>query len=365
MIHDDITTMSQKSTCCSHFDFSMNVCWWNHRKDGSRADESCPRNSDVCVEEPKVAMHIDRGDTESTIATVLTSHNSSFSSSEKDYPITGQYSDINIDYIISSVILGSGRYGTVKECTHRSSGQTFAVKSVEKSKVGRLEYLQREVHMLSIVDHENIIKMVDCYEDLQYVHIVTENCTGGELYDKVIRNVTEDGCLPEGKAARIIKQILRAVSYLHKKNCIHRDIKPENCMFKTSSEGSSIRLIDFGLSCYHSDEEPNLSARVGSCYYMSPQLLLRDYDRSADLWSVGVVAYILLCGYSPFNGDNDQEVIEAIHRCEYTFVHGWDDVSDDALDFIQSLLIKDPSKRLSADEALIHPWLKDVHVSDT
>lgn len=343
----------------------MNVCWWNRRQSGSRVAENCAdmTDSDDSFKRTNVcAMHIERGSTEPTVARVSTSPSSDFSS-EKNYPVTGHYSDITMDYKISSVILGSGRYGTVREYTHRSSGQTFAVKSVEKAKVGGLEYLQREVHMLSKVDHENVIKMVDCYEDLQYVHMVTENCTGGDLYDKVISNVTKDGCLPERQAARIIKQILRAVSYLHKNNCIHRDIKPENCLFKTSSEDSSIRLIDFGLSCYHSNEEPNLSARVGSCYYMSPQLLLRDYDRSADLWSVGVIGYILLSGYSPFNGDNDQEVIEAILRCEYTFIHGWDSVSDDALEFIRSLLMKNPRKRLTADEALMHPWLKDV--SDT
>lgn len=333
----------------------MNVCWWWSKRNDSD-DLGAEGSPDLKVDEPKAALHMERGNTESTVCTSF-----SFDGSGQNCPITGLYSDINVDYLISSVILGSGRYGTVRECTHRATGCTFAVKSVDKSKVGHLEYLQREVLMLSKIKHENIIKMEDCYEDETHVHIITEMCTGGELYDKIIGNVTQEGCLSEREAARIIKQLLNAVSYLHKCNCIHRDIKPENILFESSShECSSIRLIDFGLSCHHSHDEPKLSAHVGSCYYRSPELLNRSYDRAADIWSVGVITYILLCGYSPFDGENDHDVAESIHQCNYTFVHGWDGVSDVAFDFIRCLLRKDPSARITADMALMHPWLKDV-----
>lgn len=141
--------------------------------------------------------------------------------------------------------------------------------------------------------------------------------------------------------------------------CTSIDIKPENCLF-VSRDSSAIRLVDFGLSCIHSQDEPNLTARVGSSYYMSPEILSKNYDKSSDLWSLGVFTYILLCGYSPFNGDNDDDVAKAIHACDYNFVHGWDGKSQDALDFIQCLLKKDPRERLTADEALMHPWLKGV-----
>eukprot|EP00956_Cyclotella_meneghiniana_P018809 scaffold31704_cov72-Cyclotella_meneghiniana.AAC.10 len=311
-------------------------------------------------DEPKVALHMERGLADSTTTTSISDASSNFD--DFNIPITGVYSDINLDYIISSKILGSGRFGVVRECTHRKTGLNFAVKCVEKFKVGRLDYLQREVLMLSKMDHKHIIRMVDCYEDAQSVYIVTPQYHGGELYDKIIRNYSQDGCLSEHVAAEIIKQLLEAVSYLHKNSCVHRDLKPENIMIE-SSTSSSIRIIDFGLACHHSQDDPNLTSRVGSEYYMAPELHSCSYNCSVDIWSVGVITYILLCGYSPFHGDEDHNVVQAIQNCEYSFIHGWDSISDTALDFIQCLLKKDPRERLTADEALMHPWLKDVGIS--
>jgi hypothetical protein len=190
----------------------MNVCWWRRR------DE--PESSDLQIKETNAALHMERGNTECSVSTSFSS--TSFGSFDSNYPITGQYSDVNVNYRISSVVLGSGRYGTVRECTHRSTGESFAVKSVEKAQVRALEYLQREIFMLSKINHENIVKMVDCYEDSQYVHIVTEKCAGGEVYEKVISSVNQDGCLSEDDAIIIIKQLLRAVSHLHKNNMVHR-----------------------------------------------------------------------------------------------------------------------------------------------
>lgn len=179
-----------------------------------------PESSNLQIKEPKAALHMERGNTVCSVSTSFSS--ASFGSCDSKYPITVQYSDINVNYCISSVVLGSGRYGTVRECTHRSTGESFAVKSVEKAQVGRLEYLQREISMLSKMNHENIIRMIDCFEDSQYVHIVTEKCAGGEVYEKVISSANQHGCLSEDDAAVIIEQLLQAVSYLHKNNCVHR-----------------------------------------------------------------------------------------------------------------------------------------------
>ncbi|KAL7475090.1 hypothetical protein ACHAW6_001022 [Cyclotella cf. meneghiniana] len=316
-------------------------------------------HSDNFIKDHKVALH-QECNTASTAST--SSSSNSLRISSRDCPIIGRYSDISIDYSVSNLVYGSGHYGTVRQCTHRATGQSFAVKSIEKSKVSRVDHLQREVYLLSKINHENIMKMVDCYEDEDYVHIVTERYTGGELFDKIIDKTTMDGCLSEEEAAKIIEQLLKAVSYLHSYDIVHRDIKPENILFESKAEDSSIRLIDFGLSRTHSKGEEMMSNGVGTCYYMSPELLKGKYDRATDIWSVGVIAYILLCGYPPFNGDGDKEIVEAIRRGHYTFVDGWEGVSILALDFIKSLLRRDPRRRFTAEEALMHPWLKRVPV---
>jgi serine/threonine protein kinase len=308
----------------------------------------------------KVALH-QECQTASTTSTSFSEDSLSISSHH--YPVTGRYSDINVDYSISTLVFGSGHFGTVRQAIHRATGQTYAVKSIEKSKVGRTDDLQREIQLLSMMNHENVMNMVDCYEDENYVHIVTEEYTGGELFDKIIDNTSSNGCLSETEAARIIEQLLKAVSYLHDMDVCHRDIKPENILFESKDAHSSIRLIDFGLSRTHSMGDEMMSNPVGTAYYMSPELLKGQYDRATDMWSVGVVAYILLCGYPPFNGDTDGDIVSAIRRGHYTFVDGWDGKSVEALDFIKCLLRRDPRRRYTAKDALKHPWLKNASVT--
>ncbi|KAL7513374.1 hypothetical protein ACHAXN_010425 [Cyclotella atomus] len=278
---------------------------------------------------------------------------------EDQCPVLGIRSNISDDYHILPRVLGSGHYGSVRECVNRVDRKWYAVKSIEKSKIGRLDHLQREVYLLSKMNHDNIINMVDCYEDEEHVHIVTDKYTGGELFDKIIENTTKDGCFSEVKSARIIKSILEAVAYLHANEIVHRDIKPENILFESNDEDSAIKLIDFGLSRRHQRGQALMTNPVGTAYYMSPELLKGKYDKSCDVWSVGVVAYILVCGYPPFNGDTDPEIFEAIKKGSFSFPSkGWSDVSDECKDFIKCLLRKDPRKRFTAEEALMHPWVR-------
>jgi len=276
-------------------------------------------------------------------------------------PVTGYLSDISIDYQLSSTVLGKGHYGCVRECTHRISRKRYAVKSVDKSKIGRLDHLQREVYLLSKMDHDGVMRLVDCYENAKYVHIITEKYTGGELFDRIIDCTSDTGCFSEEKAALVVNSLLEAVSYLHSNGIVHRDIKPENILFETKNVDSPIRLIDFGLSRKYKKGDKLMCNPVGTAYYMSPELLRGKYDQSCDVWSIGAVAYILLCGYPPFNGETDPDIFKAIERGDFSLSgKAWCDKSPEAKDFLECLLRKDPRKRFSAEEALSHPWLKNV-----
>ena len=277
-------------------------------------------------------------------------------------PVTGFHSNILNDYYIFPTILGKGHYGCVRECMHRQTKAFYAVKSIEKSKIGRLDHLQREVYLLSKINHKGIMKMVDIFEDVEFVHIITEKYVGGELFDKIIDRTTDTGCFHEIEAATMIKSLLESVSYLHRNGIVHRDIKPENILFVNEDDADlSIKLIDFGLSRRHKKGDAYMSNPVGTAYYMSPELLRGKYDQSCDVWSTGIVAYILLCGYPPFNGDTDPDIFEAIKQAYFNFPsQAWSHVSPEAKDFIKCLLRKDPRKRFTAEEALKHPWIRNL-----
>jgi len=313
-------------------------------------------------------------------------------------PVTGILRDISVDYRIFSKILGRGHHGVVRECerlrgsstrsstmrnnnSHNNSRNNsrnrriiLAVKSIDKSKIRRLDHLQREIQLLRKMNHHNIIKMIDCYEDAERVHIITERYTGGELFDLIHKKAnaqTTTGCLSEKRAARIMKSLLEAVSYLHDRDIVHRDIKLENILFE-SEKGSceeeedygddgddSIKLIDFGLSRRHKrDVDRPMKNHVGTAYYMAPELLKGRYDRACDVWSLGTIAYIMLCGYPPFNGETDNEIFDAIKYDRYEFSSSaWSNKSTGAKDFVRCLMKKDPRRRMTAREALEHPWI--------
>ncbi|KAL7476482.1 hypothetical protein ACHAW6_002338 [Cyclotella cf. meneghiniana] len=221
--------------------------------------------------------------------------------------------------------------------------------------------IQREISLLEGMNHDRILQLVDVYEDSEYVHIVTELCSGGELFDRIVeKSSTGQGCFSEQEAARILYQILSAVSYMHKHSIVHRDIKPENVLFETAAEDSPIKIIDFGLARRHRAErgEPPMSTIVGTPYYISPDVLRKSYDKSTDLWSVGVISYILLCGYPPFNGASNTEVYSAVRRGLYYFPSAdWKHVSSSARDFVVRLLQTDPRRRMTAEQAMRHPWI--------
>ena len=272
----------------------------------------------------------------------------------------GRQCEITEEYNISPTILGSGNYGCVRECRHRITGAQCAVKTICKLKVSRHDHILREIQLLRAVgDHRCVMRMIDCFEDSEYVHIVTERYTGGELFDRIVESTHDRGCLAEDEAARIIESLLEAVRCLHDRDIVHRDIKPENILFETNDRRSPVKLIDFGLSRIHEPGDRPMTNQVGTPYYMSPAVLRGRYDRTCDLWSVGVVAYILLTGYPPFNGSADSEVHDSVRLGHIVFEETiWGHLSRESRDFIGRLLSTDSSSAFcSAEEALRHQWM--------
>uniref|UniRef100_A0A7S1QHN5 Non-specific serine/threonine protein kinase n=1 Tax=Alexandrium catenella TaxID=2925 RepID=A0A7S1QHN5_ALECA len=183
-----------------------------------------------------------------------------------------------------------------------------------------------------------------------------ELCEGGELLDKIL----DSGTFTEVQAAILMQQIVRAVFYMHENQVCHRDLKPENFLFKSKDpiENNVLKIIDFGLSC-HSKPGAVHTQIAGSAQYVAPQVLQRRYDRMCDMWSCGCIMYVLLCGQSPFSGRTEQEVMAKVSSGEFSFKgRNWGHVSADAKDLIRSLLKMDPSRRLSAEQALSHVWIK-------
>jgi serine/threonine protein kinase len=308
--------------------------------------------------------------TEQTVATISPSNSYSDASTADgaDGSITGTFGKIKDKYIVDPRILGSGYHGSVRECIDRETGMRYAVKRIRKSDARvRHECIARETIHLREMKHTGIAGLVDVYEDSKYVHLVMDLCKGGELFDKIVEKSSHskssssiDGvaCFTEGEAARIVYQILNAVCYMHRHGVVHRDLKPENILFETADADSPVKIIDFGLARKHAARDAPMSNVAGTPYYIAPEVLRRKYDRSCDMWSVGVITYVLLCGYPPFNGVDDEDVHRAVQEGWYCFpCREWSGASLEALDFIRSLLEMDAGKRMTAEQALSHPWI--------
>ena len=212
------------------------------------------------------------------------------------------------------------------------------------------------------LDHSNIIKMYDVFEDERFLYIVMELCAGGELFDRIIQKTESGELYSERDAARLMMQILDALEYCHANHIIHRDLKPENFLFRDRTEEAGLVIIDFGLSRVFDESggESHMSTRVGTPYYIAPEVLGRNYTSACDLWSTGVIMYILLCGAPPFFGDQDADIFRMIktHKVDFPVSYGWGAVSQDAKDLIKLLLNKDPSERPTATEAKAHKWFQ-------
>lgn len=184
--------------------------------------------------------------------------------------------------------IGEGTFGVVRKCRDRETGQMCAAKTILKSKVPNLDLLQKEVDLLSEVEHPHIIKLYDAFEEETKLHLVTELCTGGELYDRVVeKSLSPEQHFSEYDAARILRNILDAIAYCHdEKNICHRDLKVENFLLLNERDDSPVKIIDFGLSRFNPDNV--MTTRVGTVYYVAPEVVLsKEYSDKCDIWSIG------------------------------------------------------------------------------
>ncbi|KAJ6881298.1 hypothetical protein NC651_027996 [Populus alba x Populus x berolinensis] len=241
-------------------------------------------------------------------------------------------------------------------------GQPVAVKIISKAKMTTaisIEDVRREVKILKALSgHKNIIKFYDAFEDENNVYIAMELCEGGELLDRIL---SRGGRYTEQDAKTIVVQILSVVAYCHLQGVSHRDLKPENFLFTSRDEDAPMRIIDFGLSDFVKPDD-RLNDVVGSAYYVAPEVLHRSYNLEADMWSTGVITYILLCGSRPFWARTESGIFRSVLRADPNFDDSpWPTVSPEAKDFVKRLLNKDHRKRMTAAQALTHPWLRDLN----
>lgn len=293
--------------------------------------------------------------------------------------------------------LGSGAYASVSTCVSRSTGKEFAVKLVNKHEPGHTRSrILREVDVFKMcANHPNIVQLIEWFEDADHFYMVFEKMQGGPLLGQIQNKV----CFNEQEAAQVTKDIANALKFLHSKGVAHRDLKPENVLCTSLDSVSPVKLCDLDLcskpyvpsmrrasrQLHNVQSEPDLSSPVGSAEFLAPEVVekfcgdaLLKYNRQCDLWSLGIISYIMLCGYVPFYGECDkadscgwnegkpcnscqENLFEKIRQGSFDFpAEEWDKISEDAKDLIRHLLVKDVRQRYTANDVLSHPWVSSA-----
>ena len=270
--------------------------------------------------------------------------------------------DIRKIYKFKEKPLGGGNFGTVRKAYRRSDDKNnreyFAIKSIQKKKLTEKDFtnLIKEVSIISQLSHPNIIKFYETYHDEHYFHLVMELCEGKDSYIQIVK---EEQC-DEKKVVNLIAKVLLAIAHCHSRGITHRDLKPENILFENNNPDAEIKIIDFGLSRKYS-KDVKLHSVLGTPYYVAPEVLKGSYDQKCDIWSIGAMTYLLLCGKPPFNGNTDKEIFDNILLSDVTFDSPvWDNISNNAKSFVKLCLEKNGIKRPSAVKALDHPWFTNV-----
>ncbi|KAI9504789.1 Calcium/calmodulin-dependent protein kinase type I [Coemansia spiralis] len=260
-------------------------------------------------------------------------------------------------------VLGRGTYAVVKELVHIETGKRYAGKIISKANMrGHQQVIRNEISILKRLSrkHPNILNLVDYFETQNNVYLVTELCTGGELFD----HIRCRSGFTEQDAASIIRQIVQAVNFLHSHGIVHRDLKTENCLVK-AKDSTSVAIADFGMARILSPDTQNntrlLTSLCGTPGYMAPEMILRlGHGKPVDMWAIGVITYFVLTSANPFHRSTPRAEMQAIIDCEYSFTptEHWSKITPMARHFISSLLVYSPEKRMTAKQALNHPWLR-------
>ncbi|KAG9454951.1 hypothetical protein H6P81_007855 [Aristolochia fimbriata] len=255
--------------------------------------------------------------------------------------------------------LGRGQFGVTHLVTHKGTGEQFACKTIAKRKLHNnddKEDVRREVQIMHhLAGQPNIVELKGVYEDKHSVHLVMELCAGGELFDRIIAK----GHYTERAAATLFRTIVRIVHTCHSKGVIHRDLKPENFLLLSKAEDAPLKATDFGLSVFFNEGE-RFHDIVGSAYYIAPEVLKRDYGPEVDIWSIGVMLYILLAGVPPFWAESESGIFNAILKGNIDFTgEPWPSISPGAKELVRRMLQKEPKLRITASEVLNHPWIKE------
>ncbi|XP_044475325.1 calcium-dependent protein kinase 11-like [Mangifera indica] len=267
------------------------------------------------------------------------------------------------DHYLLGKKLGQGQFGTTYLCIHKETNEHHACKSIPKRKLlCREDYedVWREIQIMHhLSEHPNVVRIKGTYEDTVFVHLVMELCAGGELFDRIVAK----GQYSEREAAKLIKTIVDVVEACHSLGVMHRDLKPENFLFDTPADDAKLKTTDFGLSVFYKPGQA-FNDVVGSPYYVAPEVLLKHYGPEIDVWSAGVILYILLSGVPPFWAETESGIFKQILQGRLDFRSDpWPNISDSAKNLIQKMLERNPRKRITAHEVLCHPWIVDDTVA--
>eukprot|EP00741_Cyanophora_paradoxa_P002967 tig00000655_g2880.t1 len=261
--------------------------------------------------------------------------------------------------------LGSGGFAAVKVAVDRQNGKQWALKQIKrKTFEDNKTHILQEIRIMRRLNHPNVVKLKEVFETPGELSIVMELMRGGELFDRIL----EKGSYSERDAASVLRKIVSGLHHVHSQGICHCDLKPENLIYATREEHSEIKVIDFGLSQFYDSPAAKVVQRiVGTPEYIAPEVISRKgYSASCDMWSIGVITYILLCGYYPFYGDNIQEIFKMVYKGHFEFPPDeWSTISESAKDLIRHLLVVDPTKRYTAEQCLNHPWIKGHTAAET
>ncbi|KAF3433040.1 hypothetical protein FNV43_RR24142 [Rhamnella rubrinervis] len=268
-----------------------------------------------------------------------------------------QTSNLKDQYILGEQ-LGLGQFGVIRACTDKLTGDVLACKSIAKDRLVTLDDVRSvklEIEIMTrLSGHPNVVDLKAVYEEEDYVHLVMELCAGGELFHQLEKY----GRFSQSDARVLFRHLMQVVLYCHENGVVHRDLKPENILLATKSSSSPIKVADFGLATYIKPGQ-SLHGLVGSPFYIAPEVLSGGYNEAADVWSAGVILYILLSGMPPFWGKTKSRIFEAVKVADLRFPSDpWDHVSESAKDLIRKMLCTDPYQRFSAQQVLDHSWMK-------